>query len=323
MKRQLVWLVLVGLLSACVPVSQMPELTRTSTQTGELTPYLTRTATATAALGQTASPSPLPAPSATPRLHMVKKGETVSGIAQLYGVTVDAILAANPKLNPNLMVVGSTLVIPASSGTKAPANDLATVTPLPVQLNGVHCAAVQDGGAWCFVLAHNPQKVGAESVSAVIRLAGENGGGILSQVAYAPLDLLPAGGALPLAVYFPPPVPDTLQASAGLLTALPVEPGDNRYLSASLTGVKTNLLPDGLSANVSGTITLDKGSVRAQQIWVLAIAYDLSGQVVGLRRWEMGSGQTVKPGKQMAFAVEVYSTGGKIEKVDTLVEARP
>lgn len=323
MKRQIVWLVLVGLLSACIPARQMPEPTGHPTQSGELTPYLTLTATIQVSLGRTDSPSPLPAPSVTPLIYKVKKGDTVSGIAQMYGVTVEAILAANPKLNPNLMEVGSTLVIPTSSGTKAPAGDLATVTPLPVRLDGVHCAAVQDGGAWCFAVAHNSQKIGVESVSVIIRIANGNGEGMLSQVAFALLNLLPSGGTLPLAAYFPPPVPDHIQASAELLTALPVNAGDNRYLSAGLSREKTNILPDGLSANVSGIITLEKGSTGAQQIWVLAIAYDLSGQVVGLRRWEMSSEQTLKPGKQMAFALAVYSTGDKIESVDTLVEAKP
>jgi len=322
MKRHIAWLVLVGLLSACIPASQTPEPTRTSTQTGELTPYLTRTATVMVSPGKTASQSPLPTPSATPRMHTVQKGETVSGIAQMYGVTTDAILAANPKLNPNLMLIGSTLVIPAGSGTKAPAGDLATATPLPVKLDGIHCSAVQDG-VWCFVAAHNLQKIEVDSVSVIIRIADKKGEGMLSQVAFTPLNLLPSGGTLPLAAYFPPPTPDYIQASAELLTALTVNAGDNRYLPAGLSGVKTNILPDGLSANVNGTISLDKGSARAQQVWVLATAYDLSGQVVGLRRWEMGSEQSLKPGKQMKFAVAVYSTSGKIERVNTLVEARP
>jgi murein DD-endopeptidase MepM/ murein hydrolase activator NlpD len=265
----------------------------------------------------------LPSPSVTPRTHTIKKGETVSGIALLYGVTIDAILAANPKLNPNLMVVGSTLVVPASQGTPAPGGDMATATPLPLRLDGMHCAAVQDGGAWCFVLAHNSQKSGVESVSAVIRIADENGQGMQSQPAFAMLNLLPGKGTLPLAVYFPAPVPKTIQASAELLTALPVNTADKRYLTADLSGVKTNILPDGLSAAVKGTVSLDKSSARAQQVWVLLIAYDGSGQVIGLRRWEMQSDQTLKAGKQALFVETVYSTGGKIAKVTEMVEARP
>jgi LysM repeat protein len=328
MKRHFAWLVVVAMLSACLPVGQKPLPVSTPTPAGQLTPYLTSTATlpATPAKpGKTVSATPLPSPSPTPRPYTVKKGDTVGGIALAYGLSVEAILAANPQLNPNLMVVGSTLVIPASPAApaKAPAADLPTTTPLPVRLDGVHCVAVPDGGAWCFVVAHNPQKSGVESVSVTIRIADGNGKGVQTQEAYALLNLLPGKGTLPLAVYFPPAVPKTIQASAELLTALPVESGSDRYLTASLTKVKTDILADGLSANVGGVVTLDKGSATAHQVWVLLIASDASGQVIGLRRWEMASDQILKAGKQAPFAETVYSTGGKITKVMVMVEARP
>jgi LysM repeat protein len=326
MKRHFAWLVLVALLSACVPAGQIPLSTATPTPAGQLTPYLTPTATLAVTPGKpgkTVSPTPLPSPSPTPRTYTIKKGDTVGGIALAYGVSVEAILAANPQLNPNLMVVGSTLVIPAGVETKAPSGDLPTPAPQPVRLDGVHCAAGQDGGAWCFALAHNPQKSGVESVSATIRIADRSGKGVQSQVAFALLNLLPGKGTLPLAVYFPPPVPKIIQASAELLSALPVESGSDRYLPASLDRVKTDILVDGLSAHMSGVVTLDKGSATAHQVWVLLIAYDASGQVIGVRRWEMGESQVLKAGKQAPFAETVYSTGGKIAKVTEMVEARP
>ena len=320
--------ILAVLLSACLPAGQTSLPASTPTLAGQLTPYLTGTATlpvTPAKPGKTVSATSLPSPSPTPRTFTVKKGDTVGGIALAYGVSVEAILAANPQLNPNLMVVGSTLVIPASPAAPAhaPAGDLPTTTPLPVRLDGVHCAAVQDGGAWCFAVAHNPQKSGVESVSAAIRIADSNGKGMQTQVAFGLLNLIPGKGTLPLAVYFPPPVPRAIQASAELLTALPIDSGSDRYLSASSDNVKTNILADGLSARVSGVMTLDKGSSTAHQVWVLLIAYDASGQVTGLRRWEMGADQALKAGKQAPFAEMVYSTGGKIAKVTVLVEARP
>jgi LysM repeat protein len=328
MKKQFAWLILVALLSACRPASQTSIASGTPTPAGQLTPYLTRTATLAVTPskpGKTVSATALPSPSPTPRTYSIKQGDTVGGIALAYGVSVEAILVANPQLNPNLMVVGSTLVVPASPAAPAqsPAGDLPAATPLPVRLDGVHCAAVQDGGAWCFALAHNPQKSGVESVSATIRIADSNGKGMQSQAAFALLNLLPGKGTLPLAVYFPPPVPKTIQASAELLTALPVMSGSDRYLPASLDKVKTDILGDGLSANVNGVVTLGKGSDTAHQVWVLLIAYDASGQVVGLRRWEMAADQALKAGKQAPFAETVYSTGGKIAKATAMVEARP
>ena len=52
-------------------------------------------------------------PTATSRTHTVKAGETPSLIARKYGVKVDALMAANPKLDPRRMQVGQALIIPA------------------------------------------------------------------------------------------------------------------------------------------------------------------------------------------------------------------
>ncbi|MFC1657551.1 LysM peptidoglycan-binding domain-containing protein, partial [Candidatus Moduliflexota bacterium] len=44
--------------------------------------------------------------------HVVQKGETLSLIAKRYGVTVNAIMAANGLANANIIRVGQALVIP-------------------------------------------------------------------------------------------------------------------------------------------------------------------------------------------------------------------
>ena len=49
------------------------------------------------------------------RVYVVQKGDTLYEIAQNYGMTVDALAQANNLVNPNLIVVGSQLKIPAVS----------------------------------------------------------------------------------------------------------------------------------------------------------------------------------------------------------------
>lgn len=44
--------------------------------------------------------------------YTVKRGDTLSSIARRYGTTVQALLIANPRENPNLIYTGETLVIP-------------------------------------------------------------------------------------------------------------------------------------------------------------------------------------------------------------------
>jgi LysM repeat protein len=59
--------------------------------------------------GRTTSP-----PAKFTRTHKVQAGETPSSIARRYGVKLEALLTANPSLNPKRLRVGQTLNVPAS-----------------------------------------------------------------------------------------------------------------------------------------------------------------------------------------------------------------
>jgi tetratricopeptide (TPR) repeat protein len=48
------------------------------------------------------------------RTHTIKAGETAKTIARQYGVRLEALLAANPRIEPRRLQVGQTLNIPAS-----------------------------------------------------------------------------------------------------------------------------------------------------------------------------------------------------------------
>lgn len=59
--------------------------------------------------------NPADFPTAVPsRTHTVQAGENLTAIAQQYGVTVQAIVAANEITNPDRVTVGTTLIIPES-----------------------------------------------------------------------------------------------------------------------------------------------------------------------------------------------------------------
>jgi LysM repeat protein/uncharacterized protein YvpB len=62
------------------------------------------------------TPTPAPASGGTDmRVHVVVAGDTLYAIAQKYGMTVDALAQANNLANPNLLVVGTQLKVPAVS----------------------------------------------------------------------------------------------------------------------------------------------------------------------------------------------------------------
>ncbi|MBA4181901.1 MAG: hypothetical protein C0506_15025 [Anaerolinea sp.] len=73
-------------------------------------------ATATAGPSGTASPAASQtadaSPTAGPRTHTVKAGETLGAIAIANGTTVEAILALNPGITPETLPIGEVLKLP-------------------------------------------------------------------------------------------------------------------------------------------------------------------------------------------------------------------
>jgi LysM repeat protein len=66
----------------------------------------------------------------TPAVYVVKAGDSLSGIAMQFDVTVDELAAANGIADPNVLAVGQELVIPGP--TSAPTATVApTGTPTP------------------------------------------------------------------------------------------------------------------------------------------------------------------------------------------------
>jgi LysM repeat protein len=287
------------------------EITPTAKPTGELTAYVSPTATRavpTATLIVTIPVTPSPTP--TPFLHTVSNDDTLLGLAFRYGVSLEALKTANPQVNPNAMSVGSQLVIPIS--TQA-AEEVPTSTPEPVQASQPSCVSTGDGGAWCIVSLRNDLSSVVENLSVWIGLYNSKGQNITSQVAYGPLDILRPGESMPLMAYFAPPLPMEFTSRSQLISAGPVEDGDTRYLEAT-TVSSIKMAANGVQAEVSGRVVVSE-EVKPSQVWLLAVAYDAQGNMIGVRKW--------KTGQQAQFDFMVYSLSGSIERVEVLVEARP
>jgi LysM repeat protein len=274
-------------LAACESATPTASPSSVYSPPAALTPYWTPTPSRTPNL-----PTPLatlaalpltPAPSATPFTHTVAQGETMLGIALKYGIPLEDLLAANPGVDPQFLSVDTQLVIPLAGQIP---ETLPTPTPLAVHWSGPVCYRSADGGAWCFVLVQNDQPAGLENLSARIGLFDTQGQNVASQVAIPALNLLPAGRALPLMAYFASPLPETFTARAELLTALAVAAGDARYLAAEVNGLAVQVEAGGLQAAVGGQLWLAGQSPAPALAWVAAVAYDASGQVVGVRKWE-------------------------------------
>ncbi len=301
-------------------------LTACTPQNSDATPFAKnlqpyRTITPSAAASQpdglaVSVETPLPSP--TPFTYTIKSGDTLSQIAERYNISLDALLAANPNIDPNAMPVGKTLLIPSN-----PQNITgeSTPTPVPFPVQQIECYPTIDRGLWCFVLAHNDSNDFMENVTAQITLVDSNGKMISSQTALLPLNILPPDTSLPLATYFSPDVPSDAKPQVQILTGIRLLPGDERYLPATIQNTLVKVDWSGLSAQVSGQVFLPADSRPAKIIWVAATAYDETGRVVGVRRWESNAG--LQPGGSLPFAFMLSSLARRIESVDFAMEARP
>ncbi|MBN2047863.1 MAG: LysM peptidoglycan-binding domain-containing protein [Anaerolineaceae bacterium] len=294
-----------------------------------LKPYATITPSATATPLPPGTATPLPSPTATPRTHVVALNETFGSIALRYGITIEMVQNANPDVDPYVLKVGQTLIIPA--GAPMPTEQYPTPTPVAVTLSEVQCAPDSEGGLWCFLSARNQQAIDLESISALVRLGGKGSSETTTRMAYAPLNLLKSGERMPLGVYFNVdelnalPFGAPYSASAELTSALPLSPGSSRYLPLELSNQVTDPRADGLSAEVSGDLSLaptEGDPVPAQTIWAAAAAYDAQDRLIGFRRWENQS--ALNPGETLFFRLRVYSIDQRrIDRVEILYEAMP
>lgn len=89
--------------------------------------------------------------------HSIQRGETLAGIARRYGVTVQAVAAANGITDPNRITAGRVLTIPARNAATAPAATLAqiaTPAPAPAPVAAVPVAAPASG-SWLSQIVAN------------------------------------------------------------------------------------------------------------------------------------------------------------------------
>lgn len=98
-------------------VSDVATSTPVTAATATATPQgqtATPTATALPATSTPAGPSDTPTPEpGTPIQYEIQSGDFLSTIAEDFGTTVDAILALNPDLDPDLISVGQVILVPS------------------------------------------------------------------------------------------------------------------------------------------------------------------------------------------------------------------
>jgi LysM repeat protein len=121
-----------------------PTPTRTPKPT--FTPFAVIVDTPTLAPEPTPTEEPSPVASPTMGTHVVESGETLSGIARMYGTTVDAIVEANDLGSADALIrEGQELLIPSAPAPLPTSEATAVVSSSPSSTVGQKIHVVQEG----------------------------------------------------------------------------------------------------------------------------------------------------------------------------------
>lgn len=309
-KRQIPALLTLLLLAGCAG----SELTRPEPASPViLTPYATQTPPVKPSLVilPAQATSVILAPTATPSAYTIKKDDTLLEIARRSGVSLAELLAANPGIRSEALSVGQVIQVPAAR----PPDTLPS--PAAADLGQPACFP-SGGGVYCFIPVHHPGDGWLENIKVQVALFDAEGRLVASQEALPLLTGLPAGKTLPAVAFFPG-VEVATTSQAQLLNSIQTDGA--RYLSVEIKNLLVAVAWGGLSAQMDGQVRLLPETKPASTIWLAGVAYDVDGNIIGVRRWEWGG--SLAPGQALPFAFAVYSAGALIERVEVFAEALP
>jgi LysM repeat protein len=317
------WLFLVLVLAGCAAgdvglptIVPLPTDTPVIALTPSATPLPTNTLTSSPTTPPTATPTPEPV------TYTVTEKDDMFGVALRYGISLDELKAANPNVIPNMMGVGTVLIIPitptppsTSTGQDSPTTTPDPFSPVQLAMEPI-CYLDALGGAYCFAQLENTSQSPVENPSVRFTLIGSDATN-LEMDGILPLNLLPAGETMPVVAYFPAPLPSNFETSAQVKDWLPVMVDDARYLEAEIVSDMPVIAEGSRLADAAGMVSIKEGD--AEYVWVLGVVYDLNDQVLGLRRWEAEG--PLASSNPIPFKFRVYAMQGEIVAMKLFVEA--
>lgn len=294
----------------CGQIVRRPEPSPTPTPTLSIvrlvTPLPHPTSTA-AALPTLVLPLATPLPTATPILYTVRAGDTLIDIARRYGVSVEALRAANGNIAPERLQIGQPLIIPPPAPSDPTGSNsllLPTPTPLPLELAGLSVRETAVGSLWFLGEVHNPTNVVVEHVAVRVSLTDAGGKELEGGLVYTVLDLIPPGGRSPFGLLFPGRPAGLAGFQAALVSAEPVATLGERV--PDLAVVEHNGGPLGPLYRVTGKVQ-NTGEVAVEEVRVVITLYDAQGAVIGFRAQTLRL--HLEPGATAPFDVQAAPSG--------------
>lgn len=275
------------IVSASTPAASTPAFRSTATA-----PSLPLAATVT----PTMTPSPV--------THVIQEGETLLSIAYEYGVSLQALQAANGIENPLLLQIGQELVIPIDGGETTeitPGLLLPTPTPLPFSVQAVAFYETPVGSLECLGEITNTTALTLTNVLVRVTLYDDAGAALMAGDAFAAADLIPPGKCSPFRILFTAPPATWASPQVTIIRGEAAGALAAAYVPITVTEVEGH--PADSQFQVSGIVRNDSAEQTAGDVNVIVTTYDAQGLVTGFRQGTVEVESPLAPGATAPFTL--------------------
>ncbi len=263
----------------------------------------------------TTSAPPAETPTPTPESYIVRAGDTLVGIAGARGVGLDEIVALNPGIQPELLLVGQEIIVPPLPEPE-PTVPAAADGPIQVDIAGLGTYGSATGGTWVLGEVVNNGPGAVELVQVMVTLISSEGEMLASQTMWVtPVTILPLGRA-PFGVLFSEVSPVDVTANAEIVAGRPVNDLGNRYPDLAVADAEVTIGRSPIE--VSGLIK-NQGQFSAGRISVVTTFYDDQGLVTGFH--ELALDGIIGAGESRPFAFIALPPGGEADSVGFAIQA--
>ncbi len=267
--------------------------------------FATRPAPTAALFQATAAAPPSPTATATPTpiVYLIEAGDTLLAIALERGTSVEAIMALNPGVRPELLQIGQAITLPPPA-TPVFAGERATPVPLQVVVRDVQLYGTPLGDAWLLGEVENLAPVPAENVQVAVTLRDRAGVARQTAAAWVVPAVLAPGNRAPFGVLVPGPTGDLTASEVAISGGQSVVDLGNRYLDLDVVDVEATL--GEASADFQGRVA-NQGPDLVAALVIVVTLYDAQGKVTGFGLARHSA--PLLPGALQRFSLQVAPPG--------------
>lgn len=244
-----------------------------------------------------------PGPTPTPVVYIIQAGDTLGGIAAAYGVSVQALQAANGIDNPLLLQIGQRIIIPTGEEPVQAAGGLLlpTPTPLPFAVRGVGFYETPVGSLWCLGEVINTTTFSLTNMLVQVALYDAAGNYLVNGDAFVVADILPPSERAPFGILFISPPPGFASHQVTVLRGEVTGELSAGYVPLVAEGLEG--VPSGPQFDVSGAVRNASATQSIGTGTVIVTTYDEEGRVTGFRQQELQVAGGLAAGASVPFRV--------------------